>query len=50
MLAPMTYPRNRETPQMGGVFDITFVTALFCSRGCCSNSITSDSFSLSLES
>jgi hypothetical protein len=50
MLTPMTYPRHRETPPMGGVFDITVVTALLCSSDSCSNSITSDSFSLSFES
>jgi hypothetical protein len=35
---------------MGGVFDITFVTALRCGRDSCSRSSKSDSFSLSLES
>jgi hypothetical protein len=50
MLTPMTYPRHRETPPMGGVFDITVVTALLCSRDSCSRSGKSDSFSQSLES
>jgi hypothetical protein len=50
MLTPMTYPRHRETPPMGGVFDITVVTALLCSRDSCSRSSKSDSFSLPLES